>query len=402
MVKNHIRVPLAGNAFLETPVSGGKITPGGISEWSNPDAKFGVYVRFAHACTFDAAIRLRGQKNNARIRVNDCEIDLPAGYKEVMIGSFSTDHEGYFRFELQGISTDGTTFASPTELLLYGIGRDDINSIIYPEDRDNFYWTRRGPSVHCSYDIKSLGDVEWFYTEVTVPEGFDPVGSYYMGIGFNGGYFGIQTNSKTERKILFSIWSPYSSDNPDEVPEEDRVILRAKNDRTSVGVFGGEGSGGQSFTRYNWKTGQTQKFLINIHPEGNGRTLFTAYFYFPDRKRWELIASFSRPKTETYISRPHSFLENFFDKHGHITRMAYYSNQFAWKDGQWIPVERIRLTGDNTARKAWRLDYDGGMLEDGRFYLKNGGFFDEHGTLDKIFTRDVTKMTAPDFDPTEL
>lgn len=402
MSKKLIRIPLAGNAYLETKTTGGKITPGGIAEWSNPDAKFGVYVRFAHACTFDAAIRLRNQKNNAKIRVNDYEIDLPEGYKEVMIGSFSPDHEGYFRFELQGIESDGSTFCSPTELILYGIEKEDITSAIYPEEKDNFYWTRRGPSVHCGYDIRELGDVEWFYSELTVPEGYDPVGSYYMAIGFKGGYFGIQTNSKTERKILFSIWSPFVTDNPEEIPEEDRILLRAKNERTTVGEFGGEGSGGQSFTKYNWKTGVTQKFLINIHPEGNGRTLFTAYFYFPEKKRWELLASFSRPKTETYIVGPHSFLENFLDRQGFLTRMAYYGNQFAWKDGKWHPIERIRFTGDNTARQAWRQDYDGGMMEDGRFYLKNGGFFDTHAELNTVFERDTSGMTPPDFDPTEL
>ena len=402
MSKKLIRIPLAGNAYLETKTTGGKITPGGIAEWSNPDAKFGVYVRFAHVCTFDAAIRLRNQKNNAKIRVNDYEIDLPEGYKEVMIGSFSPDHEGYFRFELQGIESDGSTFCSPTELILYGIEKDDITSAIYPEEKDNFYWTRRGPSVHCGYDIRELGDVEWFYSELTVPEGYDPVGSYYMAIGFNGGYFGIQTNSKTERKILFSIWSPFVTDNPEEIPEEDRILLRAKNERTTVGEFGGEGSGGQSFTNYNWKTGVTQKFLINIHPEGNGRTLFTAYFWFHEKKRWELLASFSRPKTETYIVGPHSFLENFLDKQGFLTRMAYYGNQFAWKDGKWHPIERIRFTGDNTARQAWRQDYDGGMMEDGRFYLKNGGFFDTHAELNTVFERDTSGMTPPDFDPTEL
>ncbi|MBQ8371042.1 MAG: DUF3472 domain-containing protein [Clostridia bacterium] len=402
MAKNLVRIPLAGNAYLETATTGGKVTPGGISEWSNPDAKFGVYVRFAHACTFDAAIRLRSQKNNAKIRVNDYEIDLPEGYKEVMIGSYSVENEGYFRFEMQGIETDGTTFASPTELILYGITKEDISSAIFPEDKDSFYWTRRGPSVHCGYDIKDLGDVEWFYSEVTVPEGYDPVGSYYMGIGFRGGYFGMQTNSKTERKILFSVWSPFVTDNPEEIPEEDRILCRGKNTRTHIGEFGGEGSGGQSFLKYNWKTGETQKFLVNIHPEGNGRTLFTAYFYFPDRKRWEMVASFSRPKTETYIIGPHSFLENFWDRQGHITRMAFYGNQFAYKDGKWIPVENIRFTGDNTARQGWRMDYDGGLCEDGRFYLKNGGFFDQHEELNKIFTRDTAKMTAPDFDPEDI
>lgn len=402
MAKNLIRIPLAGNAYLENKSAGGKITPGGISDWSDPAAVFGVYVRFAHACTFDAAIRLRNQKNNAKIRVNDYEIELSEGYKEVMIGSFSPDKEGYFRFELQGIETDGSTFASPTELILYGITKEDITSAIYPEDKDSFYWTRRGPSVHCGYNIKDMGNVEWFYSEVTVPEGYDPVGSYYMGIGFSGGYFGIQTNTKTERKILFSIWSPFVTDNPDEIPEEDRIICRGRNQRTHIGEFGGEGSGGQSYVKYNWKTGVTQKFLMNVHPEGNGRTLFTAYFYFQDKKRWEMIASFSRPKTETYIAGPHSFLENFLDKQGYLTRMAYYGNQFAWSGGKWVPVEKIRLTGDNTARKTWRQDYDGGLTDDGRFFLKNGGFFDHHETLDTVFTRDTSGMTPPDFNPAEL
>ena len=36
---------------------------------------------------------------------------------------------------------------------------------------------------------------EYFYNEVTVPDGYDPPTSYIMAVGFtNKGYFGIQVN----------------------------------------------------------------------------------------------------------------------------------------------------------------------------------------------------------------
>ena len=38
-------------------------------------------------------------------------------------------------------------------------------------------------------------DIEWFYSELTVPEGNDVIGSYFMANGFSEGYFGIQVNS---------------------------------------------------------------------------------------------------------------------------------------------------------------------------------------------------------------
>jgi hypothetical protein len=45
--------------------------------------------------------------------------------------------------------------------------------------------------------------------EITVPVGQDPIGSYFMANGFGEGYFGFQVNSKTERRVLFSVWSPF-------------------------------------------------------------------------------------------------------------------------------------------------------------------------------------------------
>lgn len=57
-------------------------------------------------------------------------------------------------------------------------------------------------------------EIDYFYSELRVPKGLDTEGSYFMANGFNVGYFGMQVNSPTERRFLFSVWSPYSTDNP--------------------------------------------------------------------------------------------------------------------------------------------------------------------------------------------
>ena len=34
----------------------------------------------------------------------------------------------------------------------------------------------------------------------------DPLWTYYMACGWHRGYFGMQVNSPTERRIIFSVW----------------------------------------------------------------------------------------------------------------------------------------------------------------------------------------------------
>ena len=59
----------------------------------------------------------------------------------------------------------------------------------------------------------------------------DPVGSYYMACGFRRGYFGIQVNSPTERRIIFSVWdSGTEAVDRSKVSAEDRVQLMGKGE----------------------------------------------------------------------------------------------------------------------------------------------------------------------------
>lgn len=59
-----------------------------------------------------------------------------------------------------------------------------------------------------------------------------------------------------------------------------------------------------------------------------------------------------------------------------------------------------RFTGDATANNAQRLDYAGG-LQDGQFYLRNGGFFSPNVTTNQYFTRPATGQ-APAVDVSTL
>ncbi len=140
-----------------------------------------------------------------------------------------------------------------------------------------------------------------------------------------------------------------------------------KGEGVYTGEFGNEGSGGQSFLRYSWKTGTRYRFLLQGIPVANNYTNYTAYFYAPEENKWRLIASFSRPKTHTYLTRFHSFLENFIPGTGNITRKAWYLNQCVRdKEGNWFAIGKARSTAHATAQKKYRLDYAGG-IENGRF-----------------------------------
>ena len=244
-------------------------------------------------------------------------------------------------------------------------------------------------------------NVKWFYNEVTIPVGLDPIGSYFMANGFAEGYFGIQVNSENERRILFSVWSPFKTDNPAAIPEDQKIKLLKKGEGVYSGEFGNEGSGGQSYLRYKWESGKTYQFLNSVEPDGFGSTNYTAYFKESGSPDWLLIASFKRPKTDSWYKRPHSFVENFNPNFGHILRQATYQNQWVCdSSGAWSELTEAKFTGDDIAKRGYRKDYEGGE-KSGHFYLQNGGFFNGIAFLNQIFQR-ATANKKPTIDFNKL
>ena len=219
-----------------------------------------------------------------------------------------------------------------------------------------------------------------------------------MACGFGQGYFGMQNNTPHPRRILFSVWSPFETDNPAEIPDSLRVTLVKKGENTTVNDFGNEGSGGQSYLHYEWKPGERCRFLMGVRPDGKGNTTYTAYFFDNNKGEWILVASFRRPKTSTWYTGAHSFLENFSPVMGYLNRKAYYTNQWArTTDGRWIPIKKARFTCDSTGSQKMRLDYTGGTEGD-CFFLSMGGFFDEYTKAGTYFELESTTREIPDID----
>ncbi|WP_200976003.1 DUF3472 domain-containing protein [Echinicola sp. 20G] len=398
---SQLSIPVGGNTYVTSGGEGAKVSrKGTVIDWTKEEAVLSTYFKLPQAEKALLQLIVDSRESSSEIKVSVGEnaevVSLEAGTEDtVSVGLFDLP-AGYVQVDVQGVSKSGESYPSLKSLMVLTKSEVDI-TYVKDNESNRFYWGRRGPSVHLSYTLPEDKNFKWFYNEITVPEGEDPNGSYYMANGFGEGYFGIQANSDTERRVLFSVWSPFHTNNPDEIPEDQRIKLLKKGEGVNTGEFGNEGSGGQSFFRYNWITGNTYRFLNSVEPDGKGNTIYTAYFYAPEVGKWKLIASFLRPQTDTWYKRPHSFLENFIDRNGYIGRKAFYHNQWVMDtEGNWEELTEAKFTGDDIARRGYRLDYAGGE-ESGMFFLRNGGYFNDFVELNSMHGRSP-KGKAPEID----
>ncbi len=364
MVRTYFRVSRTGSAIIYL-----KPAPGTAGRWR---------------------ISLNGKANTVKLQAVD------TGW--IKAGKWTIPDTGYQQISL--LALDGQKGGKQLPVKAYrveGAALAGENNYVKNNEGNFFYWGRRGPSTHLNYPIPAGVQAEWFYNEVTVPVGEDKIGSYFMANGFGEGYFGMQVNSPTERRILFSVWSPFHTDDPRQIPDSQKIILFAKGAAVRTGEFGNEGSGGQSYLVFPWTAGATYRFLLHAVPDGKGKTDYSAFFYDPATAAWRLIASFKRPGISTFITRPHSFLENFDPETGEQSRKVYFGNQWICDpQGNWAPLTHAGFSADNTARVGYRKDYGGGVEED-RFFLRNDGFFADFTPIGSRFERSG-KSSRPELD----
>lgn len=402
-------IPLAGNSYRANRDGGGRDGVSNAIRLSDERDVYRVYFHVDRTARCQLAVTGTSDRGAAEIAAEVGESTLttnltsgtaPSGNAAMKtLGTVTFEKPGYVQVTLTHSKGDPATL---TELVVTSDQEDLHLDFVRNNEGGMFYWGRRGPSVHLSYRTPQDKDLTYAYNEITVPEGQDTVGSYFMSNGFSEGYFGIQVNSESERRVLFSVWSPFRTDNPAEIPESDRVATLAKGDRVRAQDFGNEGSGGQSYLIYPWKSGQTYCFLTEVKPDGKGNTRYTSWFRPKSDPKWRLMASFRRPKTDKHLTGFHSFLENFVPDTGDITRSAHYGNQWVRDtEGQWHEVTTARFTGDNTARGRHRLDFAGGSSGD-VFFLRNCGFFAPHVELDQTFERRSTASDRPQIDFSKL
>ena len=222
-------------------------------------------------------------------------------------------------------------------------------------------------SVHLGYTADA-GTA--FYTEATIRT--SAPGTYFCACGFNSGYFGIQELANGKKLVIFSVWDPTSGDDPKSVPDEKRVKTLHKDDAVRVGRFGGEGTGGQSFFDFDWKIGDTYRFLVAATADGPDRTAFSGYFYIPQKKEWKHLVTFSTITKEKQLGGYYSFVEDFKrDKvSATLARKAEYGNGWVQTKGEWKPITEARFTGDSNPV----LNIDAGLTKaKDRWFLATGG-----------------------------
>jgi hypothetical protein len=273
-------------------------------------------------------------------------------------GSYDIAAPGYERFDLD------TSSEELDALILDGPAAADAHF--------NLKERRNAASVHLAYPTPGLTNIDAFYCEVTGLE--DPTGTYYMACGWNRGYFGMQVNSPTERRIIFSVWdSGNEAVDRGKVGQEDRVTLMGKGKGVYSGDFGNEGTGGHSHFVYDWKTGEKQRFLVTAKIADETHTIFSGYYFRPDENKWMLISSWKAPKDGKLLRGLYSFNEDFDGENGYLRRKALFGNQWIHTaDGRWAEITTATFSHDPTG-KADRLDRFMG-LENGEFFLSNGGF----------------------------
>jgi hypothetical protein len=399
-----VTIPAGANSWVinDTERDAEVIYDTGIHNWTSLDDVIRTYFKTESQGELHLGLNIKSPQGESKIKVTvgtkSKEVVISNNeYKTIEVGKFELASSGYHYIEIQGISKSGTYIGDISDIL---IGGPAVSSITFVPT-ENQYFGRRGPSVHMSYEEPEGKNIQWFYNEVTVPEGEDILGSFFMANGHAQGYFGMQVNSESERRILFSIWSAFSTDDPNQIPEDYKVINLGNGSGVTVQDFGNEGSGKQSFKAFDWKAGTTYKFLLKGEPSTDNSTDYTAYFYAPEIGEWQLIASLRRPQTSTFLKRPHSFLENFVPSTGFIAREVQFGNQWVYTtEGDWIELAKATFTADATASQGHRLDYIGGTQGD-HFFLKNCGFFNGSVGVGTSFVR-TSSQEAPNIDFSNL
>jgi hypothetical protein len=390
-----LRVP-AFTAYLDPNPNGASVSEkSGVTGWRDPALKvfwFGeiktpgkiecsLVLRLPAGAVSKLKLTVAGQARETTAK-GDAANSVTASF-----GAFDIAKAGCQRFALESLNPAGRPFGDLDALVLDGPATADAHFNLKPR--------RNAASVHLTYPLPKDAKIDAFYCEVTGVE--DPVATYYMATGWHRGYFGMQVNSATERRIIFSVWdSGNEGVDRSKVADENRTKLIAKGEGVNAGDFGHEGTGGHSHLVYPWKTGEPQRFLVTAKPTDETHTIYAGYWFHPEKKAWMLISSWQAPRDGGYLHGLYSFSENFGGSNGHLLRKARYGNQWLrTAEGNWIEQTTALFSHDATG-KADRLDRFMGV-ESGQFFLSQGGFVPGFTKFGAPFTRPATGRPPTDF-----
>lgn len=220
-------------------------------------------------------------------------------------------------------------------------------------------------SVHLSYP----GPPATMFTNTVTVDRSAP-GTYFMVCGWSKGYFGMQELANGKKIVLFSVWDPGPQNDPGAVADEQRVTLIDNDPDVRVRRFGGEGTGGQSFFDFDWKVGETYRFLVSAKAEGN-RSIYSGSLFEPEPKTWRKLVTFSTPSHGELLEGCYSFIEDFRRNRVSATQPREARFGDGWlkaADGTWQPIVKARFTADNNPV----LNINAGVKSP-LFFLATGG-----------------------------
>ena len=373
---NSYKVSLFSNTYVY-PGTGDEasnnISQKGLAGWKDASVFTRTFFYPQQAGKIWVAVKLKSPEGGSKIKVQldssgksyEIAVNKSADFITLPVGTFDINKASYHYIEIRGTSKTANDFPDIESLIISGPAAKDL--------KYNLSEYKGAASTHLWYQYPKDSTVAWFYNEVSVPTGVDATNAYYMTNGFSGGYLGIQVNSPVERRIIFSVWSNYNTNDPKQIPSEYAVKLIKKGPEVNSGDFGNEGSGGHSHLVFMWKPDVTYKFLLGAKSAGD-HTIYTAYYFAPENGSWKLIAQWDKTKTGGKLfSGLYSFVENF-GPNGNDYFKARYGNQWiCTPSGTWIELTKCSLTTTASPSKHQRYDYGAGV-ENNLFYMFTGGF----------------------------
>lgn len=211
---------------------------------------------------------------------------------------------------------------------------------------------RQCTSVHLSY-LPDIPAHTAAYQE-TVVEKSAP-GTYFSCNNFSNGYIGVQELCEKDergnpiRVAIFSIWDAKDTgDNPHAAPEEERAKLVARGENVRTERFGGEGTGGKSMRKFDWKEGQVIRTLVVERKEGEDFRRIAGYIYNPDAGKWELMSCWRVQAVRQGLGGGCGFVEDFMrnvESKGR-ERRATFGPAFRWDGKAWRQATQFRFTRD--------------------------------------------------------
>lgn len=210
------------------------------------------------------------------------------------------------------------------------------------------------------------------YAEITPLD--SALGTYFCASCFEQGYIGAQELASGEHMVIFSVWDPVQKgDDHRAVPEEQRALLIQAGENVRTRRFGGEGTGGNSMAPFDWKEGETLRFLVVQKDDAPGFRQIAGYVYDQKKAGWKLISCWRTQSARRNLSYSSGFVEDFMRNYQstRFTRRCAFGPVFSrGADGKWVQATDFRFTGDPTPSDHIRAEFD---PETHAFILATGG-----------------------------